>query len=255
MGPGYGYWIKMNEPANLIYPLDTPAAPPLVFSGGPIAVPRPNNYAGSNVTPTNTSLFVYGKVTIDDKEAQVGDVVTVYTEGGTLAGEFIVAFEGMYGSIAVYGDDLFTERVEGAHEDEKLYFKVNGHPADAVTPYIPLWTEDRDVIRVDLATRTEVIPKSFHLEQNYPNPFNPETWVPFRLSETAKVTIRIYNVSGQLVRTLDLGNKEAGVYGSKELAAYWNGKNDDGESVTSGTYFYELSAGEFKAVRKMVLLK
>ena len=88
---------------------------------------------------------------------------------------------------------------------------------------------------------------------NYPNPFNPETWIPFQLAKPAHVTLYIYGVDGQLVRTLKLGNKQAGLYHSKNRAAYWDGKNAFGEPVASGIYYYTLSTGEFSATRRMVI--
>lgn len=103
--------------------------------------------------------------------------------------------------------------------------------------------------RLDLpVTETKLLP-------NYPNPFNPETWIPFQLAEAAHVRIRIYDVAGQLVRELDLGTKPAGSYLSREGAAYWDGRNDAGETVSSGIYWYELDTGSLNATRKMVIQK
>ena len=90
---------------------------------------------------------------------------------------------------------------------------------------------------------------------NYPNPFNPETWIPFTLSEASEVTLRVYDVDGQVVRTLELGAREAGAYTSREGAAHWDGRNDLGEAVASGMYFYELSAGTTRNIRRMVIRK
>ena len=90
---------------------------------------------------------------------------------------------------------------------------------------------------------------------NYPNPFNPETWIPYQLAAAAHVRIRIYDVAGHLVRELDLGTKPARSYLSRESAAYWDGRNDAGETVSSGIYWYELNTGSFRATRKMVIQK
>lgn len=89
------------------------------------------------------------------------------------------------------------------------------------------------------------------LYQNYPNPFNPETWIPYQLVEDVDVSIRIYDIAGQLVRTLHLGRKPAGFYISKHKAAYWDGKNQAGEIVSNGVYFYTIQAGDFTAAKKM----
>ena len=98
-------------------------------------------------------------------------------------------------------------------------------------------------------------PKETELLANYPNPFNPETWIPYRLAEDAFVTLTIYNGSGQVVRTLDVGHRIASAYESQSKAIYWNGRNDVGERVASGVYFYHLSAGGYSATRKMLILK
>jgi hypothetical protein len=103
--------------------------------------------------------------------------------------------------------------------------------------------------------RTVAVALKTQLWQNYPNPFNPETWIPFELSQLSQVVIRIYNVTGQLVRTLNLGQKAQGAYVSKENAVYWDGKNENGERMTSGIYFYVMEAGHFRALKKMVIMK
>jgi hypothetical protein len=102
---------------------------------------------------------------------------------------------------------------------------------------------------------SQLIPKHTVLLQNFPNPFNPDTWVPFQLSKDAEVTIRIYNLKGQLIRTLYFGNQPAGSYLTKNRAAYWNGRTQTGEAASSGVYFYTIQASNFTATRKMILLK
>ena len=107
-------------------------------------------------------------------------------------------------------------------------------------------------------------PQRTTLLPNYPNPFNPETWIPYELAEPATVTLRIYTMRGALVRTLHLGHQPAGTYQQRSRAAYWDGKNEVGESVASGVYFYTLStestrdsvtANDFTATRKMLIMK
>ena len=93
------------------------------------------------------------------------------------------------------------------------------------------------------------------LLQNFPNPFNPETWMPYRLASDAPVAIHIYNVQGQLLRELNLGEQKAGSYLSRDSAAYWDGRDRVGQAVASGVYFYALHAGAFQATRRMLILK
>ncbi|MDE0088336.1 MAG: cohesin domain-containing protein, partial [Candidatus Poribacteria bacterium] len=98
-------------------------------------------------------------------------------------------------------------------------------------------------------------PKETALLPNYPNPFNPETWIPYQLAKDADVTLHIYAMNGTLVRALALGHQAAGMYQNRSRAAYWDGKNEFGESVASGVYFYTLTAGDFSATRKMLIRK
>ena len=100
-----------------------------------------------------------------------------------------------------------------------------------------------------------LIPEETALLHNYPNPFNPETWIPYQLAESAEVTLTIYDMNGQVVRRLAVGHQAAGMYRNRSRAAYWNGRNHLGESVASGLYFYTLTAGEFSATRRMLILK
>ena len=106
-----------------------------------------------------------------------------------------------------------------------------------------------------LSRRDLPVPKETVLLANYPNPFNPETWIPYELAEAAEVQVSIHAADGTLVRALELGQRPAGVYQSRSRAAYWNGRNAQGEPVASGIYFYTLTAGDFKATRKMVIRK
>ena len=98
-------------------------------------------------------------------------------------------------------------------------------------------------------------PEETALLPNYPNPFNPETWIPYTLAAPADVRLRIYSATGTVVRTLALGYQSAGIYQHQSRAAYWDGRNEQGELVANGIYFYSLTAGDFTATRKMVIRK
>ena len=100
-----------------------------------------------------------------------------------------------------------------------------------------------------------LLPETTALLANYPNPFNPETWIPYQLSKAADVSVTIYASNGNVVRTLALGHQAAGMYKNRSQATYWDGKNELGESVASGLYFYTLTAGDFTATRRMLILK
>ena len=98
-------------------------------------------------------------------------------------------------------------------------------------------------------------PERTTLLPNFPNPFNPETWIPYRLAHGTEVEITIYDVHGALVRRLGLGHQAAGNYADRGRAAYWDGRNDSGESVASGIYIYQFRAGDYAASRRMVIVK
>lgn len=114
------------------------------------------------------------------------------------------------------------------------------------------------LINAVLPVRLDAVgtPMQTLLLQNYPNPFNPETWMPYNLSQDAPVTLSIYNANGGRIRTLWLGFQLAGFYHSRSRAAYWDGRNDLGEPVSSGVYFYQLSTPSFQhQVKRMVIVK
>ncbi len=97
--------------------------------------------------------------------------------------------------------------------------------------------------------------KQTALYQNFPNPFNPETWLPYRLGSDAPVTIHIYNMQGQLTRKLDLGTQKSGDYLTRATAAHWDGRNQVGEIVSSGVFFYTLQAEDFQGTHRMLIVK
>ncbi|MBI1922685.1 IPT/TIG domain-containing protein [Candidatus Poribacteria bacterium] len=123
-------------------------------------------------------------------------------------------------------------------------------PSYTVTP------EDlrRAFARIDIDPQF-LRPAQTVLLQNYPNPFNPETWMPYQLASDAEVHITIYDTRGAVVRRLELGHQGAGYYHDRFRAAYWDGRNETGERVSSGVYFYQLRAGEVTATRRMVVVK
>ena len=100
-----------------------------------------------------------------------------------------------------------------------------------------------------------LIPEQTALLANYPNPFNPETWIPYQLAKAGDVEILISDMRGIAIRRLALGHQPVGDYTARRRAAYWDGRNEVGEPVASGLYFYTLTAGEYTAIRKMLIIK
>ena len=112
----------------------------------------------------------------------------------------------------------------------------------------------RDFLRAWLTQATAVVTET-KLLANYPSPFNPETWIPYQLSEASEVTLTIYDVQGGIVKRIDVGHQAAGYYQTKDRAAYWDGRNEVGEIVSSGIYFVELKTEKYRQIRRISLLK
>ena len=140
---------------------------------------------------------------------------------------------------------------------DRLEVQVQNQTGEIVSDTLSYIVTEKNIIQAFLPITLKDVFKPHHnlLLQNYPNPFNPETWIPYQLSEPSEVVIRIYNSQGQLVRTFSLGQREAGYYLSQARATYWNGRNSKGEKVASGVYFYQIKAGDFSAMRRMVIMK
>ena len=113
-------------------------------------------------------------------------------------------------------------------------------------------TKPIDVLKAILPER---LPIQTQLLANYPNPFNLETWIPLRLAQDSTITARIYDVTVKQIRIIELGHIAAGNYVEVNKAIYWDGRTENGEQVSSGTYFYQIEAGNYTETRKMVILK
>ena len=130
-----------------------------------------------------------------------------------------------------------------------------------ITPYNPSNTDDVIYIRElilsfrgndnsSLSSRVELIPESFTLYQNYPNPFNPSTTIKYNLNDNSYVNVSIYNVAGELVKTLFNGPQNKG-----KNSLIWNAKNNKKESVAGGLYIYSVNTENNIYSKKMMLLK
>ena len=139
---------------------------------------------------------------------------------------------------------------------------LSGNPIADLAPLRRL-KENNPSVDIDIDINADVqgapsaplIPDETALLSNYPNPFNPETWIPYQLATSADVTLTIYDVRGIMVRRLALGHRPAGFYRSRGRAAHWDGRNQIGEKVATGLYFYTLTTGEFNATGKMLIQK
>ncbi len=198
-----------------------------------------------NVWAFVVSGHLDGKLAYDGYRVIVRNLRTNSTITASVEGDYFAAATADVArrSIVQVGDviELHVIGPDGNVESHGMRFNVTpDHLANAVLS-----------VRLDGIGKTD----QNLLLQNYPNPFNPETWIPYQLSENSPVSVSIYDTTGVLVRTLSLGIQSAGFYNSRERAAYWDGRNDAGERVTSGLYFYQLRTPSFHQTRRLVIVK
>ena len=138
--------------------------------------------------------------------------------------------------------------------DSEQYLLLNIAIESSITSSFDQGIMEIDYVRIyepsTLSSQTQTIPLNFSLHQNYPNPFNPVTSLRYDLPEYGLVNITIYDMMGRIVKTLVNSSQTAGYKSIK-----WNATNDRNESVSSGLYLYSIQAGEFRQIKKMVLLK
>ena len=230
---GQGYIVNVSQPqtftfAGSMWTNPAPAAPP-------------------NSTPSAWAFVVSGKFinTAEEYTVSVTNRRTDVTVTDTVQqGYFAAAFGDLTQKPVIQVGDIITVQV----------LNPAGNIVSEPTTYT-VTPKMIDTAFISLALEVAPPPETTVLLQNYPNPFNPETWIPYQLSEAAEVAITIYDVTGNVVRSLNLGHQTAGYYRSRTQAAYWDGKNNLNEPVASGIYFYQIQAGEFSATRRMLILK
>jgi hypothetical protein len=201
--------------------------------------------------------FVVSGLVLDGDELSLSDGTYTVSVKNLRTDTVIAEMAGTGGYFAAADADLSRNPVVEAYD--RVEVTVTDASGDLVSgPFVHEITPDgiRNAV-IDVRLRLgDIIPETSALLQNYPNPFNPETWIPYHLKDANSVSIRIFNATGQLIRTLDLGHRDVGVYVSRSKAAYWDGRNEAGEKVASGIYFYSITAGhDFSATRKMVIRK
>jgi hypothetical protein len=232
---GKGYWVRVFDPVNdFQYPEPS----------GPVVKQLSLN-PNPDIVKTNSAMFVNGTVSFQDIIYKEGNRVNIYTESGLLVGEMDIVNNNYLRTGAVYGDDLTTEAVDGALQDETLVFRYNDYTSD---PVIISFSGNMELAKVDLVFRS--IPEAFTLHQNFPNPFNPVTTLRYDLPSDALVTLSIYDMLGKEITQLVNTTQEAGF-----KSVQWDATDSMGRPVSAGVYLYQIQAGEFVQTKKMVLLK
>jgi len=145
---------------------------------------------------------------------------------------------------------IISQQAKPLPAGEDCLFSFEGEGVDTIQ--ITLADQEGELLSVKQEYESGSLPTKYTLYQNYPNPFNPSTSIKYFVGgdSRAKVSLKIYNVAGQLVKTLVDEEKFPGEYGEM-----WNGKNEKNEDVASGVYFYKLKVSDYSETKKMVLLK
>ena len=235
---GKGYIVNVPETRNFAFvgsqwinQMEDAAAAPLA---------RPNQTWAFVVNGKLDGIAYTNGYTVEVRNRRTNTVMTAEVRGNYFAA---ATADLNYRSVVEVGDtlELIVSDADGNVVSERFGFTVDTtHLENAVM------TVSLDSIGA---------PKRSQLLQNYPNPFNPETWIPYQLSEDSSVSVSIYDTTGKLIRTLQLGFQSAGFYNSRERAAYWDGRNALGERVASGIYFYQLTTPSFQQTRRLVIVK
>ena len=223
-------------------PSGQPAASPMVRPGRAVTDITPVLAVNGAIAPVDgQSRFHPFAVTVKNLSTGTLDTAVIDPDGVGYRFTFV---DIETGRAAQVGDILEIT----AHSSDPL---IGVHPVrHTVTP------EDVKRSHIELpALVAYAAPAKTELLVNYPNPFNPETWIPYRLAVDAFVTLKIYDQRGRVVRDIAVGHRIVGVYESRSKAIYWDGRTQFGEQVASGIYFYTLTAGDYSATRKMVILK
>jgi len=214
-------------------------------------MPIPDSVSGySSISGAVTSSGPSGSVTVSSVTGVSGAIVYATDADGNVEGYGVTDGSGNYtitgltqGTFNVF-TDAFGYTSSGSASSSTTYNSdgtaTAGSASLSVTPESPLAVK----------TPSAVQPTSYSLEQNYPNPFNPTTQIAFNIAQTERVDISIFNILGQKVATVVDGEMGSGAH-----IVMWNGRNQNGELLPSGVYFYRLSTPNFTAVKKMLLLK
>ena len=208
-----------------------------------------------NVTEVSESVISTTNITTCSIVHKSGDVYDV-TIAGTLTVNRRVE------SLTVYG--YVNNDYIGRHKITWGWLEAGDTPKFSITG---TWTHDESTsqdcnlifsykpLQFQGAPSAQPLPDKTALLTNFPNPSNPETWIPYQLAKPAKVTLTIYDIRGVVVRRLELGHQPAGMYINRSRAIHWDGRNEFGEKVATGVYFYTLNAGDFTATRKLLIRK
>lgn len=259
MKSGAAYQMFLSSASTLYYPANTTSTPSsmrvAMFPSDTIK--KENRVLSRHYGPTRSATGSSAILLVQGNDLVDGDEIAAFARE-RLLGSAVV--EDGRALLTIWGDDdLTTEGREGAVEDEGILLRVwlkkdqQDSPlrttslTDGLTgeKAAPVLRYRKDAVWIAAVEKGTEIPNEFFLAQNYPNPFNPTTTIRYGLPKTAGVTLDIFNVLGQKVLTIVDAEQEAGYY----TVQFHGGR------IASGVYIYQITAGEFRASRKLLLMK
>ncbi len=226
--------------------------------------------AWNNIAPVNFAWVSAASDTIKISQTNVGDTYELkWSESKDVDIDTIDYL--LYAQIGVYPVEEIWVEYDTTSTSVQITYQELLENVFELFPILPgatvrfsvLATDGKDTVKVTgddrvlfvnrydyLSIAAEGVPLEFALHENYPNPFNPTTTLRFDLPEVSDMTLTIYNMLGQNVRTFNMNDTPAGYHSIK-----WNATNDLGQQVGAGVYLYQLQTKDFVKTRKMVLLK
>ncbi|MBN1352069.1 T9SS type A sorting domain-containing protein [candidate division KSB1 bacterium] len=278
MYPGQGYKVYMHSAATLVYPSGNAnlAASRMMQSHASAEAELPDHFRFAHTTGNSATLLIPSEIAphySDGTKLAVGDQIGAFNPAGVCCGAAIWNGENM--ALTLWGDDCKTDSLDGFRMGDAVTLKVWRSGMNEEFP-VQVAQQNRQSLRFQndgISTLAEfavlknstranelsdsIVPSEFRLLQNYPNPFNPETTIEFHLPQLAEVSLAIYDLRGQLVRTLAASSRQAGCH---RIA--WDGRNDAGQIVVSGIYYYRIIARvpdsehtAFSQIKKMIFIK
>lgn len=259
MDPGEGYFIRSSNDGVLLYPFSVPQNTAVESSDEPSVRDVADNAPDWEVNPSDFygTMNVTGElIVLDELSDNPLDLVGAFVDGecrGSGQPIYVEPLEKYIVFLTIYGNENESSEIQfhvySEEHDEVLYapgtliFQLNDIIGSLEEPYV--WDA-----RYLEAGDPGFIPGVFSLSQNYPNPFNPVTIISFGIPRASDVTITIYDILGKKVSMVVNQSMEPGSY-----IKAWDSKNEFGDPVAAGIYFYQIRAGEFTKTRKMILLK
>jgi hypothetical protein len=222
-------------------------APSLIEGTYDVTLTNPDGQSDTEVgglTITLTSPPAFDDFNpIDPDTIELGSSVMLTINGFNFVSGATVNFDGFYLLSPTVVDELTITGMSPTDLPAGLHNITVINP-DLQSDFAPLAFYVLDPTGIDNSELT-INPTEFSLYQNYPNPFNPSTTITYHLPKTAETQLSIFNTLGELVETINLGNKSAGMHSF----------NYSGENLNSGIYFYRITSGQYTATRKFVLMK